>query len=510
MLKFILVILDGFGLRDESEGNAARLAHTPTLDRLLHDHPMIPLETSGEAVGLPDGVMGNSEVGHMNMGAGRIVEQDLVRIDNDIEAGRFHQHPQLLEQMRRVSGRGGAYQIMGLCSEGGVHSQLTHLRALLELAQAEGLTRVYFHAFMDGRDTSPHAGEGYLKQVTGWMEALGVGVIATVIGRYFAMDRDQRWDRTEKAYRMLVHGTGQVYPTADAAIQAAYTEGIGDEFIQPAIIGEGGRIASGDALLAMNFRPDRMRQLIRTLSEPDFTEFPVERLDVDLRSMTRYHESFSFPALYPPENLTSTFPEVLSRAGYRLLRLAETEKYAHVTYFFNGGDEQKFPGEDRILVPSPRVATYDLKPAMSVEEVGDRAVEAIEGGAYEGIILNIANPDMVGHTGKLDAAISAMVHVDREVGRILAATQGQGAALFLTADHGNVEMMIDPETGQPHTAHTTLKVPFVMVVPGNNAQLEGVGKLADIAPTILTYLDMDIPPEMTGINRLVRKPEHAT
>ncbi len=510
MLKFILVILDGFGLRDESEGNAARLAHTPTLDRLLHDYPMIALETSGKAVGLPDGVMGNSEVGHMNMGAGRIVRQDLVRIDNEIEAGRFHQHPQLLEQMRQVSGRGGAYHIMGLCSQGGVHSQLTHLKALLELAKAESVTRLYYHAFMDGRDTSPRAGQGYLKQVADWMKALGVGAIATVIGRYFAMDRDHRWDRTEKAYRMLVQGTGRDYPTAEAAIQASYAEDIGDEFVQPAVIGEDGRIAPGDAVLAMNFRADRMRQIIRALTEPDFTEFPVEPLDVDLRSMTRYDESFSFPALFPPESLTNTFPEVLSRAGYRQLRLAETEKYAHVTYFFNGGDEQNFPGEDRILIPSPRVATYDLKPSMSVEELGDRAVAAIEDGAYEGIILNIANPDMVGHTGKLDAAIAAMEHVDREVGRILAATQAQGAALFLTADHGNVEMMIDPETGQPHTAHTTLKVPLVMAVPGDNARLEGTGKLADIAPTILTYLDMDIPPEMTGINRLVHKPEHAT
>lgn len=510
MLKFILVILDGFGLRDESEGNAPRLAHTPILDRLLHDYPMIPLEASGKAVGLPGGVMGNSEVGHMNMGAGRIVRQDLVLIDEEIEAGRFHQHPQLLEQMRQVAGQDGTYHIMGLCSAGGVHSQLTHLRAILELAKAEKLTRVYFHAFMDGRDTSPRAGQGYLRQVTDWMEALGVGVVATVVGRYFAMDRDQRWDRTEKAYRMLVHGTGQDYPTADAAIQASYDKGIGDEFMEPAIIGAGGRFTSGDALLAMNFRADRMRQIIRALTEPDFTEFPVEPLDVDLRSMTRYADFFSFPTLYSPENFTNIFPEVLSRAGYRQLRLAETEKYAHVTYFFNVGNEQKFPGEDRILVPSPRVATYDLEPSMSIEELGDRAVGAIEGGDYEGIILNIANPDMVGHTGKLDAAISAMEHVDREVGRILAATQAQGAALFLTADHGNVEMMIDPETGHPHTAHTTRQVPLVMVVPGNNARLEGVGKLADIAPTILTYLDMDIPPEMTGINRLVQKPEHAT
>ncbi len=504
MLKFALVIMDGFGLRSEPEGNAPLLANTPSLDQLLNEYPMIPLETSGTAVGLPDGVMGNSEVGHMNIGAGRIVRQDLVRINDSVQSGAFHQHPLLLEQMRRLAAGGGTFHVMGLCSDAGVHSHLDHLRAILETARSEGLSRVMYQAFMDGRDTSPLAGRGYLEQVQGWMDELGTGAIATVVGRYYAMDRDKRWDRNEKAYRMLVHGEGEAYPTAVEAMDASYAADVGDEFVTPKIIGGGGRICSGDALLAMNFRSDRMRQIIGAFIEPGFAEFPVEDLDLDVRSMTSYDDTFNIPVLFTPEYLVNLFPEVLSRAGYRQLRLAETEKYAHVTYFFNGGDEKTFPGEERILIPSPKVATYDLQPSMSAEEVTDRAVQAVQSGEFEALILNYANPDMVGHTGKLDAAIEAIETIDRCMGRLLEAVQGQGAAMFLTSDHGNIETMIDLETGQPHTAHTTLPTPFVVVAPENNIRLEGTGKLADIAPTILTYLGLEIPPEMTGISRLVR------
>jgi len=336
------------------------------------------------------------------------------------------------------------------------------------------------------------------------MEELNTGTIATVVGRYYAMDRDKRWDRNDKAYRMLVHGEGEAYPTVVEAMDASYAADAGDEFVTPKVIGSGGRIRSGDALLAMNFRADRMRQIIRAFIEPGFAEFPVEALEVDVRSMTSYDDTFTIPVLFPPENLVNIFPEVLSLAGYRQLRLAETEKYAHVTYFFNGGNEKTFPGEERILVPSPKVATYDLQPSMSAEEVTDRGVEAVQSGEFEALILNYANPDMVGHTGKLEAAIDAIETVDRCIGRLLKAVREQGATMFLTSDHGNIETMIDTETGQPHTAHTTLPAPFIVVAPENNIGLEGTGKLADIAPTILTYLSLEIPPEMTGICRLVR------
>jgi len=504
MLKFVLLILDGFGLREEAEGNAALLAPTPNLDHLFSKYPMIPLKTSGRAVGLPDGVMGNSEVGHMNIGAGRIVKQNLVRINDEIQSGAFRKRAGLIEQLRGVAQRGGAFHVMGLCSDGGVHSHMNHLRSILELAGREGVREVYYHAFMDGRDTSPKAGQGYLRQIQQWMEELGVGKIATVVGRYYAMDRDNRWDRNEKAYRMLVHGEGEPYATAVEAIEASYAQNIGDEFVLPKIIGDGARIKGGDALLAMNFRADRMRQLIKAFHETDFSEFPVESLDIDLRTMTQYDENFTIPTLFPPENLTHTFPEILSRAGYRQLRLAETEKYAHVTYFFNGGVEDTFAGEDRLLVPSPKVATYDLQPSMSVVEVADKAVAAIKSGQYDCLICNLANPDMVGHTGILKAGMEAMEVVDRSVGRIWEAAAEQGGALFLTADHGNIEMMIDPATGEPHTAHTTLDVPFLLAAPVDGVYLEGIGKLADIAPTILTYLELEIPREMTGENHLVR------
>ncbi len=504
MLKFVLLILDGYGLRAEREGNATILARTPTLDRLLGEFPMIELQTSGGAVGLPDGVMGNSEVGHMNMGAGRIVRQDLVRINDAIASGEFRQNPVLLEQLALVRERGGAFHVLGLCSDAGVHSHLDHLKVILETARSAGVERVFYHALMDGRDTSPSAGAGYLERVEGWLVETGVGRIASVVGRYYAMDRDNRWERVEQAWRMLTSAEGERFGSAAEAIQASYSAGVTDEFVRPKVIDPAGTIANGDALLAMNFRADRMRQLAAVFTDPDFDEFPRQRLKVDLRSMTQYDDNFNFPVLFEPEKITNILPEVLSRAGYHQLRLAETEKYAHVTYFFNGGQEKRFPGEDRQLVPSPKVATYDLQPEMNAEKVCLLALEAIEGQHYDCLIMNFANPDMVGHTGVLPAAITALETLDGCVGRILAATEKQGAALFLTADHGNVEMMIDPDSGRPHTAHTTFNVPLVLVSPDGDLGLAGTGKLADIAPTILAYLGLEIPAEMTGTSRLVK------
>ncbi len=508
MLKFVLVILDGYGLRAEREGNATILARTPALARLLGEFPMIELQTSGGAVGLPEGVMGNSEVGHMNMGAGRIVRQDLVRINEAMASGEFQHNPVLLEQLAAVQERGGAFHVLGLCSDAGVHSHLEHFKVILETARTAGMERLFYHALMDGRDTSPSAGAGYLERVEGWLAETGVGRIASVVGRYYAMDRDQRWERIERAWRMLTIGDGERFGSAAEAIQASYSAGVTDEFVTPKVIDPKGIIAEGDALLTMNFRADRMRQLAAVFTDPDFNEFSRQRLQVDLRSMTQYADNFSFPVLFEPEQIANILPEVLSRAGYSQLRLAETEKYAHVTYFFNGGEEKRFPGEDRQLIPSPRVATYDLQPEMNAEKVCAVALEAIEGGRYDCLIMNFANPDMVGHTGDLPAAITALETVDGCVGRIMAATKAQGAALFLTADHGNVEQMIDPDSGRPHTAHTTLNVPLVLVSPDGSAGLAGSGKLADIAPTILAYLGLEIPAEMTGTNRLVRIAAH--
>lgn len=502
MLKFILVILDGFGLREEREGNAHLLARTPHLDQLLNNSPMIRLQTSGLAVGLPEGVMGNSEVGHMNMGAGRVVLQNLVRINAAIADGSFIQKPQLLALLEGVKERKGTLHLLGLCSPGGVHSDTNHLRAVLGMAHEAGVMDVAYHAMMDGRDTSPRAGVGYLEEVDRWMQEIGIGQVASVIGRYYAMDRDHRWDRIEKAYRLYLHGEGAQWDEPGDPLRAAYRDGIGDEFIEPAVIGTGQPFQSGDALLALNFRADRMRQIIRALTDDGFRDFPVERIDLDVCTMTSYEAKFDLPVLFPAKFLDNLFPEILARHGYRQLRIAETEKYAHVTYFFNGGREEPFEGEDRILVPSPKVATYDLQPAMSAMEVTGKAVAAMQGGEYAALIMNLANPDMVGHTGKLDRGIEAMETVDDCLGQLLEEAGKQGAALFLTADHGNIEMMIDPDSGDPHTAHTTLDVPFVMVAPENGNNLEGTGSLSDIAPTILDYLGLDIPAEMDGQSRL--------
>lgn len=503
MLQFILLILDGFGTREAKEGNAIKMAKTPILDQLLTDYPQIQLQTSGEAVGLPDGIMGNSEVGHMNMGAGRVVRQVLVRINDDVKSGALRNHPVLVELISATKSAGKALHLMGLCSEGGVHAHIDHIRPILQACNDLDFKKVYYHALMDGRDTAPNAGIDFILKVQAMMDESGIGSIATLCGRYYAMDRDKRWDRNERAYQLYARGEGEPCPNPVDALKASYSADVGDEFVLPKILDADAIIKEGDSLLTLNFRADRMRQIVRIFTDPHFDEFPTEPLGLKVCSMTQYEESFDFPVLYSPENVKDSLPEILSRAGMKQLRLAETEKYAHVTYFFNGGKEEAFDGEDRLLVPSPKVATYDLKPEMSIAEVTDRCIAAVEAGAHDAIIMNIANADMVGHTGVISAAIAAVEAIELHVGRILKAVMAAGGVVFLTSDHGNIEQMID-ENGNPHTTHTTVSVPLVLIDPSQHYGLEGPGKLADIAPTILDYLGIEKPEVMTGISRLVR------
>lgn len=504
MKNFILIILDGYGIRAESDANAAVLANTPNLDSIKETCPSIHLETSGAAVGLPDGVMGNSEVGHTNIGAGRVVKQDLVRINDAISSHQLHENPILHDLFDKVKLTKSTLHLMGLLSDAGVHSHLDHLKVLIQSAKDANVPDTAIHCFTDGRDTSPSSGIRYINDLQTYLDQLEYGRIATVCGRYYAMDRDNRWDRVQRAYDMLTECKGEQFVSAADAILDSYSKGIMDEFVLPKIINGGAQVTDGDGILMFNYRADRMRQISRAFTEPHFSEFPVKNLSLHYSSMTRYQEKFTFPVLFPPVSLTNIFPEILSRNGYRQLRIAETEKYAHVTYFFNGGDETVFPGEDRILVPSPKVATYDLQPEMSAPEVTDRVVEAIRSRQYEAIILNFANPDMVGHTGYLSAAIKAMETVDQCFGRIKEAMTETNGTIFLTADHGNLELMQNPETGEPHTAHTTLPVPLVMCDPTETYGLKENGKLADIAPTILEFLDLPVPEEMDGISRLKR------
>ena len=503
MQKFLLIILDGFGLRDEREGNAIAQANTPNLDRLLNECPLSKIETSGKFVGLPDGIMGNSEVGHMNMGAGRIVRQDLVRINDSVESDDLKNNPQLQEVFQHVKSNDSTLHIMGLLSDAGVHSHLSHFKYILSNARDLGVKKIALHAFMDGRDTSPTSGIEYINQLESWIEPDEGYKIATICGRYFAMDRDTRWDRIESAYKMLIHSEGEKYIDAMTAIQASYDAKITDEFVRPAIIGEPSPIQNGDALLSMNFRADRMRQIVTVINESNFPHFSTIPLEILFTCMTQYKEEFPYPALFSPEKISNIFPEILAQNNYRQLRIAETEKYAHVTYFFNGGSEQSFSGESRILIPSPQVATYDLHPEMSAHEVTEEVLSAMESDKYEAIIMNFANPDMVGHTGNLMAAISAIETIDTCLGKIQLSAKDKQAAIFLTADHGNLELMRDPQTGCVHTAHTTLPVPLILDGINGNYQLAETGKLADIAPTILDFLNIPKPTEMTGKSLLV-------
>ena len=503
MIKFILIILDGFGLRKEEEGNAVAQANTPNLDKMMNNCPLSKIETSGKFVGLPDGIMGNSEVGHMNMGAGRIVKQDLVRINDSIKSNELKNNTQLQNIFNHVKNNDSTMHIMGLISDGGVHSHLDHFEYILAAARKNGVEKIAIHAFMDGRDTSPVSGINFMNKLENFIASDKKYKVATVCGRYYAMDRDNRWERIEKAYKMLINSQGENYTDAVTAIQSYYDKDITDEFINPSIIGEQCPIQDGDAVFSINFRADRMRQIVTAINDSNFPHFQTESLDILFTTMTEYQRGFPYSVLFEPEKIANIFPELLARNNYRQLRIAETEKYAHVTYFFNGGSEQPFPGETRKLIPSPKVATYDLQPEMSAPEVTEEVLLAIESDKYEAIIMNFANPDMVGHTGNIKAAITAIETIDSCLEKIQRAANEKDAAIFLTADHGNLELMHDPLSGVIHTAHTTLPVPLILVNVNGNYQLAETGKLADIAPTILDYLKIEKPLEMTGNSLLI-------
>ncbi|MGH9540989.1 MAG: 2,3-bisphosphoglycerate-independent phosphoglycerate mutase [Terriglobales bacterium] len=510
----LLVILDGWGYAPPGPANAIALARKPTYDALLRDWPNTLLATSGPAVGLPEGQMGNSEVGHLNIGAGRIVTMDVTRIDGAIASGEFDRNPVLLAAMRQARGR--RLHLLGLCSDGGVHSHLNHLYALLRLARQEGVEHVLIHAFTDGRDTMPNSGQDYLRQIQQRCREYGVGQIATLSGRYYAMDRDQRWERIKLAFNAIVHGQGPRAADPVAALIESYNQGVTDEFVVPRVVSgrqDGtpvGTIRPDDAAVFFNYRADRARQMTRALTrtgQPDAAleaAIPAGEAPLPLHyvCMTRYDKTFTLPVVMPPESLDNILAQVMGERGLRNLRVAETEKYAHVTYFFNGGIEKPFPGEDRALIPSPKVATYDLMPEMSAAGIAERVVKAIEDKTFDVIVANFANADMVGHSGKIAPTVKAVETVDACLDGILQALRRAGGALLITADHGNAEQMIDPATGGPHTAHTTNSVPLILVAgraPGvPPLALQPGGSLRDIAPTMLALLDLEEPPQMTG------------
>lgn len=505
----LLLVMDGFGINHKKEGNAIALAKKPNLDRLLANYPHTVLGASGLDVGLPEGQMGNSEVGHLNFGAGRIVYQEITRIDKTIKDGSFFQNQVLLEAMNKVRENNSALHLLGLVSDGGVHSSLNHLYALLRLAKEKGLEKVYVHTFMDGRDTSPTAGKDYIAELLSKFKEYGIGRLSTIVGRYYAMDRDKRWERIEKAYRAMVYGEGKLTSDPVKAVEKSYQEEVTDEFIKPIVVSEdgnplSGRIRQKDVGIFFNFRADRARQLSYVLSEKDFREFDKGNdLVIHLVTLTQYDEKLRASVAFPPVKLKNILPEVLSKKGLKQLRIAETEKYAHVTFFFNGGEEKPFEGEDRILIHSPKVPTYDLKPEMSAYEVTDRVVQEILSRKYDFILLNYANPDMVGHTGIIDAAIKAIEAVDTCVGRVVDAVQKVGGIVMVTSDHGNAEMMVDYESGDSFTAHTTDLVPFILVKDGFKGKLREKGILADVAPTILFLMEIPKPAEMDGENLIL-------
>jgi len=502
-----LLIMDGFGINPVKEGNAIVAAGTPVLDSLMAEYPHTTIGASGMDVGLPDGQMGNSEVGHLNIGAGRIVYQELTRITKDIQDGVFFKKEALVWAMDEAKKNNKALHLMGLLSDGGVHSHNTHLYALLEMAKQWGLEKVYVHCFLDGRDVPPTSGIDYVKELEAKLQEIGVGKIATVQGRYWAMDRDNLWDRVKKAYDAMVLGNGQQTAVSGSeAVEKSYAINETDEFVKPTVVLENGKpvgvIGEGDSIIFFNFRPDRARQLTRTFIMPDFNGFEREKgyFPVNFVSMTQYDETFTgLKVVNGPESLTNTLGEYLSGKGLTQLRIAETQKYAHVTFFFNGGVEKPNEGEDRELIPSSKVATFDMKPEMSAYEVTEKAVELINSGKYDVMILNFANCDMVGHTGVMDAAVAAVKTVDECVGKVVNAILANGGRAFVTADHGNADQMVDPANGEPFTAHTTNPVPFIAVDPDLKGKtLREGGRLADIAPTMLTAMGIEVPKEMTG------------
>jgi len=499
-----LIIMDGFGVNPDPTSNAITQAGTPILDALMETYPHTLLGASGMDVGLPDGQMGNSEVGHLNIGAGRVVYQELTRITKDIQDGDFFQKPELLKAIENAKGK--SLHLMGLVSDGGVHSHNTHLYALLELAKRHGLERVYVHCFLDGRDVPPSSGLGFVEELEAKLQEIGVGRIATVMGRFWAMDRDNIWDRVEKAYETLVYGEGVPAQSGPQAVQQSYDKGETDEFVLPTVVLEDGKpvgtIQEGDSVICFNFRPDRARQITRAFIQPDFTGFPRKKgfQKVLYVSMTQYDETFTgLLVVNKPQTLGNTLGEYLSKLGQRQLRIAETQKYAHVTFFFNGGVELANPGEDRVLIDSPKIATFDMKPEMSAIEVAEEAAKHILSGEYDVMILNFANCDMVGHTGIMDAAKQAVRTVDACIATLIYALRHVGGRALITADHGNSDQMVDPDTGEPFTAHTTNPVPLIVVDDKRReTKLQDGGRLCDLAPTMLQLMGIAQPAEMTG------------
>ena len=505
------MILDGYGMRDTCEHNAVCEAKTPIMDQLMSQCPFVRGNASGLAVGLPDGQMGNSEVGHLNMGAGRIVYQELTRITKSIEDGDFFENPEFLAAADTCKKNDSALHLFGLVSDGGVHSHLTHLFGLLEFAKRQRLKKVYVHCFLDGRDTPPTSGKEFVAELEKKMQQLGVGEVASVMGRYYAMDRDKNWDRVQKAYDVLTKAEGEKAESACAGIQASYDKEVNDEFVVPFYVEKDGKpvatIQDGDSVIFFNFRPDRAREITRAFCDEGFTGFAREKkLDLTFVCFTDYDETIGNKMIaFKKEEIKNTFGEFLAAHHMTQARIAETEKYAHVTFFFNGGVEEPNEGEDRILVPSPKeVPTYDLKPEMSAPIVCDKLVEAIESGKYDVIIINFANPDMVGHTGVESAAIKAIETVDACVGRAVEAIKAAGGVLFICADHGNAEVMVDEATGEPWTAHTTNQVPFVLVGADPAYKLREGGRLCDIVPTLIELMGLEKPKEMTGESLLVK------
>ena len=507
----VLMVLDGYGISEKTEGNAIALADTPVMDKLMAECPYVKGNASGEAVGLPEGQMGNSEVGHMNIGAGRIVYQELTRITKAIKDGDFFENKEMLDAIENCKKNNSDLHLWGLLSDGGVHSHNTHLYAILELCKRQNFDRVYIHPFFDGRDTAPASGKGFLEELIAKTKEIGVGKVASLSGRYYAMDRDNRWDRVELAYKSLVTGEGVQAEDPVAAIQESYDKEVYDEFILPTVIVENGKPVSlvkpNDSVIFFNFRPDRAREITRAFCTDDFDGFerPNGRMPLVYVCFKDYDESIpNKEVAFKKEDIKNTFGEYLAANGLKQLRTAETEKYAHVTFFFNGGVEEPNKDEDRILVKSPKVATYDLQPEMSAPEVSKNLNEAILGGKYDVIIINFANPDMVGHTGVIPAAIKAVETVDKCVGTAVEAIKKVDGVLFICADHGNAEQMINYETGAPHTAHTTNPVPFILYNYDECKALREGGCLADIAPTLLEILGLPQPAEMTGKSLIIR------
>jgi len=505
----LVLIMDGYGINPRNEGNAIAQAKKPNLDRLFKNYPNTTLGTSGLDVGLPEGQMGNSEVGHLNLGAGRIVYQEITRIDKAIQDKTFFKNPVLTETMEEVKKRGTSLHLMGLVSNGCVHSSLNHLYALLKMAKERGVKKVFVHAFLDGRGTSPTSGVGFVQQLLNKFKEYGVGRLATVVGRYYAMDGDKRWERVQKAYRAMVYGEGNRTNDIIGAIKESYNHHITDEFVVPIVVSENtdqstGRIEKDDVGIFFNFRADRARELSHALTDENFKEFPrPDNMTIDLVNLTLYDEKLKTKVAFPPIKMTNILGEVLSQEGKKQLRIGETEKYAHLSFFFNGGEEKQFEGEDRILIPSPKVPTYDLKPEMSAYEVTERVVKEIKSEKYDFIVLNYANPDMVGHTGILSAAIQAVEAVDECVGKVINTVKEVKGIAMVTADHGNAEVMIDFDNGENFTAHTTSRVPFGLIMDNFKGSLRSDGILADVAPTILYLMNIKKPKEMEGRNLII-------